>query len=221
MRLLIIAPHADDEVLGAGGLIARRAAEGHTVDLVVATIGDVRRGGELKSSERDRRLELGRAGEILGIANAPRVLFPGHENRLDTLPRLELISAFDEILATTDYHQVFLPYASHHQDHRVVFETAFGALREKGRPGPRLIALYEYPYVAWSVEPIPGGRYYVDIGSVLEKKRTALAAYASQACAPPHPIAWESVEALARQRGAECGRGHAELFYVLKMTDGD
>ena len=218
MRVLIVSPHADDEVLGCGGMIARRVAEGHHVDVAVVTVADVYRGDELKSSMQTRVDELGEACRILGATNLP-ILLPGHENRLDTVPMIDLMGKLDALLVETPYDQVFVPYPSHHQDHRRVFEAAFGALREKGRPGPSLVAQYEYPYVGWSPEPIAGGRYYVDVTDHLSAKRDALAAYASQAYAAPHPIAWESVEALARQRGAECGRAHAELFYVLKMVD--
>jgi LmbE family N-acetylglucosaminyl deacetylase len=216
MRILIIAPHADDEVLGCGGLIARRVREGHDVEVAVVTMGDVHLGGVVKSTAERRREELARAASILGIPE-PAVLFPGYENRLDTLPRIDLIGRLDGLVAGRD--QVFLPYASHHQDHRLVHDAGLAALRSRGRPGPSLVALYEYPYVGWPPEPVPGGHYYVDVGGVLDVKRTALLAYGSQACAAPHPIAWDSVEALARQRGIQAGCAHAELFYVLRMLD--
>lgn len=39
-RLLVVAPHPDDEVLGAGGLIQRVLARGGTVDVLLVTAGD-------------------------------------------------------------------------------------------------------------------------------------------------------------------------------------
>jgi len=38
-KILVIAPHADDEVLGVGGTMARFAAEGAEVYVVIATQG--------------------------------------------------------------------------------------------------------------------------------------------------------------------------------------
>ncbi len=217
--VLVIAPHADDEVLGCGGLVRKRVDAGTPAECVVMTIGDVSLGsGETKSTAAVREKELYRAASILGMPR-PRILFPGYENRLDTLPMLDLISALDRLFAENSFEEIYLPYPSHHQDHRVTYDAAISALREKGRPGPRLVALYEYPYVGWPGTPIPGGRFYVDIEETLEAKREALAAYESQGYAPPHPISFEAVSALARFRGIECGVSYAELFYLLKQVE--
>ncbi|MBI3725902.1 PIG-L family deacetylase [bacterium] len=216
MSVLVIAPHADDEVLGCGGLIARRAREGHEVDLVIATIGE--RCSPPGVPGDVRRRELHDAAEILG-AREPSILYEGYDAKLDTLPRRHLVMGIEAALDRTRYDEVFFSYPSHHQDHRAIYEAAFAALRERGKPGPGLVALYEYPYVGWAPSDIRGGRFYVDIAEVLPQKERALAAYRSRRCAPGHPTAWESVHALARMRGVECGRRFAELFYVLKMVE--
>src|SRR5688572_7808705 len=98
MRILVLAPHADDEVLGCGGFIARRAAEGCEVHVLVATIGDVCDvNGTSKSSATERCAELAEASRILGVAHH-EVLFENYENRLDTLPRLDLVTRLDRVL---------------------------------------------------------------------------------------------------------------------------
>lgn len=199
-------------------MIARRVDQGHAVEVVVATIGDVHNAGKLKSSARARRAELRLAARLLGIAE-PKVLFEGRENHLDELPLIEIVTRLDSIIDKGGFDQIFFPYPSHHQDHRVVYEACRSALRPKGRPGPALVALYEYPYVGWSAVNVSAGRYYVDIGAVLERKKNALQAYRSQLCPAQHPISWESAEALARMRGAECGLRYAELYYVLLLND--
>lgn len=217
MRILIVAPHADDEVLGCGGLIARRRQEGHHVRVVVACNGDVSRLGEPKASAAVRMKEMEAAARILGI-DVPEVLFPGYENKLDTLPMLDLVSRLDGIVTGEKWDQVFYAYPSHHQDHRIVHDACESALRQRGAPGPRLGALYEYAYVG-AASPLPGGRFYVDIGEQMDQKRAAWAAYATEVCAPPHPLSEQGLEALARMRGIESGCAFAELFYVQKMVD--
>lgn len=219
MRLLVLAPHADDEVLGCGGYILRRVSEGHTVDVVVASISTVHQAGDvLKSSAETRKSEMVEAARRLGVSDTS-VLFQGYENRLDTLPIVEIITALDGILGETPYDEVLLPYPSHHQDHRIMFDAALSALREKGAArSPSLIALYEYPYIGWSNGDVRGGKYYVDIGDRLDGKLHALAAYETQVCPAPHPTSLEAVRTLARMRGMECGREFAELFYVIKMV---
>ncbi|MFN7973933.1 MAG: PIG-L deacetylase family protein [Acidobacteriota bacterium] len=216
MNILIVAPHADDEVLGCGGMIARRRREGHDVRVVVASNGDVTRLGVPKASAAARMTQMQEAAQILGIA-VPDVLFPGAENKLDSVPILDVVSRLDQVVVQTDWDQVFIPYPSHHQDHRVVHDACLSALRPRGRRGPCLIALYEYAYVG--ATPLPGGRYYVDVTDTFETKRAAFAAYATEACAAPHPLSFEAMETLARMRGIEAGAALAELFYVLKMVD--
>ena len=218
MHVLVIAPHADDEVLGCGGLIRRRLDEGHSATVVVASIGTVHRAGELKASADTRRDELTEAARRLGI-EPPAILFEGYENQLDTLPMLKFVSALDELLTDRPYDQVFIPYPSHHQDHRIVYEACFTALREKGGAhAPSLIAAYEYPYIGWTPTEPRGGKFYLDITSYLDQKLHALAAYESQLGQAPHPTSPEAVTTLAAMRGLDCGRAYAELFYMLKMV---
>jgi LmbE family N-acetylglucosaminyl deacetylase len=220
MRILVVTPHPDDEVIGCGGMIIRRVAEGHTVDLVVVTIGTVyKRHQEIKVTSDVRHQELKEAAKLLGINNYS-VIFKELDGKLDTLPILELITRLDTVLDEGGYDQVFFPYASHHQDHQVVYEACFSALREGARAcPPSLIAMYEYTYISWAPNGVPGGRYYVDISSYMDQKMAALRAYRSQLQSAPHPVSPEAVEILARMRGMECGRKYAEMFYVLKMVD--
>lgn len=219
MRTLVLAPHADDEALGCGGLICRRIKEGHGVDVVVASISTVHQAGDrLKATADVRTRELEEAARRLGICR-PQVMFEGYENRLDTLPMIELITALDAILGETAYDEVLLPYPSHHQDHRLLYDAGFAALREKGGGHyPSLIALYETPYVGWAPREILGGKYYVDITEYIDGKLHALAAYESQVPPAPHPVSLDATRTLAAMRGIECGRKFAELYYVIKMV---
>lgn len=218
MRILVLSPHADDEVLGCGGFLARRAAEGHEIHVLVATIGDVLNSdGSLKSTNDERRAELAEASRILGVAHH-EVLFEDCENRLDTLPRIDVVTRFDRALMEGQYDHVMLPGPSHHQDHRVVLEAGLAALRT--RPAVRsvrLIAQYEYAWSAWPESAPSIGRWYVSITKTLPQKLAALRAYRSQLAAAPHPLSPASVERLAAQRGAECGVDYAELFHVVRM----
>jgi LmbE family N-acetylglucosaminyl deacetylase len=214
----VIAPHADDEVIGCGGTILKLVAEGHDVDLVVAALGTVnRRPAEVKSTAQIRRHELETVSAILGV-RSHQVLFEGFENKLDTLPLLDIVSRLDSIL-DEGYDQVFFPCPSHHQDHRVVYDACFAALREGARPNPpHLIAMYEYSYNGWYPGQAHGGRFYVDVTDHMEQKKSALSIYRSQLYPPPHPISLEAIDILGQMRGVECGRSFAELHYLIKMV---
>jgi LmbE family N-acetylglucosaminyl deacetylase len=218
LKVLVIAPHADDEVIGCGGTMLKYVSEGHEVDLAVAALGTVnRRPSEVKSTAQIRRHELETASQLLGV-RSHQVLFEGFENKLDTLPMLDIISRLDSIL-DEGYDHVFFPCPSHHQDHRVVYDACFAALREGARPNPpSLIAMYEYSYNGWYPGQMPGGHLYVDITEQMEQKQTALSLYRSQLYPAPHPVSVEAIATLAQMRGVECGRPFAELLYLIKMV---
>jgi N-acetylglucosamine malate deacetylase 1 len=218
MNTLFIVPHADDEALGCGGTIARYADEGHAVHLVVATVSDVHRGDALKATAASRLTELHRSCDVLGVRRLT-VLDSQHENRLDALPRLDLIKPLDALLREADYDQVFFPSPSHHQDHRVMYDVSLAALRPGGpaRFTPHLIAAWSYTYTGWADPDPAAGFLYVDISNHLERKVTALRCYASQLPPPPHPISPEAVRALATLRGVECGCAAAERHALISL----
>ncbi|KKS54537.1 MAG: hypothetical protein UV20_C0031G0005 [Candidatus Magasanikbacteria bacterium GW2011_GWA2_42_32] len=68
-KILIIAPHADDEVLGCGGLIAKQTARGDEVHLVIAAVGGNRQRHLASApSIEERWSEALVAADILGIS---------------------------------------------------------------------------------------------------------------------------------------------------------
>ena len=219
-RLLIIAPHADDEVLGCGGTIARYVAEGWNVRILIAAVSDVYVGAQLKSSARHRIEELERSCRILG-ADSFQIGYDDKENLLDTLPLRDIIGMVQDELSQYAPDDVFLPLPSHHQDHRVIFDASLAALRPGGLASPpRLIAAYEYTYTGWYPKHETNtGFLYKDITQTLDTKIRAWEAYASQGRDPNHPLSAEAILALARMRGVEAGCTYAERFNILKLVD--
>ena len=100
-RVLVVAAHPDDEVLGCGGTIARHADAGDLVQVLI-----VAEGATSRLQERDR-LQAGEelsnlaqsaqtAGSILGAAGVEHLDLP--DNRLDSLDRLDLTSVLSSRL---------------------------------------------------------------------------------------------------------------------------
>ena len=217
MNVLIIAPHADDEVLGCGGLMTKRVAQGAQVDVAVAALGGERAPGSHEDYAA-RRAELVAASRILGVSEVA-VLYPGYNMRLDELPRVEIVSKLDALLRR-DYDEVYLPYASANHDHQIVYQCTLAALRPYASERmPRLVAAYEYAQIGWQLEAVAGGQMFVDIASEFERKLQALAAYESQLRPHPHPCSEAAVRTLAQFRGLAIGKSYAELFYILRATE--
>ena len=217
-KILVISPHGDDEVIGCGGTMALASKEGAEVTLVVMATGGIKHHHLLTPVLTvDRLSEIAASCNRLGVINH-RVLFPGHDMRLEALSMLELVTALDEVLASNEYEECYIPDSSHNLDHRRTHEAAIAALRPCGRRPLNLVAVYEGTVASWRSPAEAGGKLYVNIDSTLDTKIAALQEYRSQLRAFPHPTSVEAVRRLASVRGLECGLNCAERFKILQMV---
>ena len=223
-RALVFAPHADDEVLGAGGLMALAARSGWQVYVRFATISGYPSAARSDASTTGARVaEAEAALAALGAAGY-EALFLGeaHHLRLDSVPRVELVSFVEAALEEVRPSLVVMPCRGHfHQDHRALAEAAIAALRPapEGRL-PRVAAVLAYGHAAsgWG-----GAGYefrptlFVDVGEVIDVKLAALDCYASQLCPAPHPRSRDGVRVSCAAWGAHAGCAYAEPFEVHRL----
>lgn len=214
---MVIAPHADDEVLGCGGYLLHsrslqlKPEERANISIVVATVGglDVRQDYQTRM---DEFLTVCHKLESEGI-----VLIDNMDAMLDTLPSRELITLLDKEIDTFRPDEVFLNYRSRHQDHIKVYDCAMAALRLREGYRPKFVALYEYPFITNGADRVEGGIAYHDITDVVDQKCSLFNLYGSQVRQAPSPLNEEGIKSLAAIRGMECGCKYAEKFYVQKM----
>jgi len=213
--ILVIAPHALDEVLGCGGTMARHAEDGRTVDTLIL-FGDDSARGLLRHEAAPK------AAAALGT-NAPS--FAGlPENRSDTLPLVEVVGAVERAIAELAPEIVYLPHGgSLHIDHQTSFRAAMTAIRPVPKHPVRSIYAYEIvSSTEWAPralgEPFSPTRF-TDIERTLDRKMRALDCYAAEMRPSPHARSREGVIALAQNRGHSVGMAAAEAFMVLRELD--
>ena len=224
-RVLVVAAHPDDEVLGCGGTIARHAEAGNEVQVLIAAEGATSRQQQRNRMQVAEELSVlalaaQKAGSLLGAVGVELLDLP--DNRLDSIDRLDLIKLVEERI---NLHQPDVVYVHHagdvNVDHRRLHEAVVTACRPTpGHPVRRLLS-YE---VASSTEWQPPGsaaafqpNWFVDISEQWQRKREALEAYASEMRPWPHARSLEAVEHLARWRGAQVGAEAAEGFCLLRQ----
>lgn len=241
-RVLVIAPHADDETFGCGGLMAKVKASGGQVYVIVGSVGDLyhygtelitagsiaHEGGSRASlalvTASRRTDELAEAMATLQV-DGYEILFtePGRHLRLDAVPQADLISlierdaryAMDRISPTV----VILPAASYNQDHDALFRAGFAACRphlQSQKPFAPLVLEADAPQLGWHYRPFQPN-FYVDISEYLSIKLRAHKCHRSQLKPPPHQASLENVERIARVRGAEVGIEAAEAFRCYRQ----
>jgi len=216
-NLLVIAPHADDEVLGAGGAMARWAAEGHAVTVAIVTRGTAPLYTE--AGEALCRREAAAAHDLLGVRSTSYLEFPA--GALDQVPARDLNAGVLDLVRACAPDEVYLPFPGDlHVDHQRVFQAAMVACRPN-RPGyPK--GLYAYETLSetnWNAPYLSPGflpNRYVDISGFLEVKLAAMARYQTQLAPSPQERSLQALEALAVLRGATVGLGAAEAFVTLR-----
>lgn len=218
-RILVIAPHPDDETLGAGGTIAKFSEQGHHVFVLVVS-------GHLpplyqREHYEQTVTEAKTAFERLGVADFQFLEVPA--TMVAAQPVHELNGKIGAVVARVAPQVVLCPFPDRHVDHRAVFDSALVATRPVG--GGRtieLVAAYEaLSETHWNAPHIEANftpNWVVDITGQIDKKLAALACYASQVPPFPGPRSIGAAKALAQFRGTQAGFAFGEGFHVIRMT---
>jgi len=216
-RVLVLAPHPDDEVLGCGGTIARLADQGQEVHVAIMTSGRPPRfaaeGVALVRAEAEA------AHRMLGVAETYFGDLPAAE--LDTVAHADLNAAVSDVVQRVRPDTLFIPFIGDlHLDHKLLFRAALVAARPRGANYPARILAYETlsetnwlaPYLDQSFTP----NVYLDISATLDRKIAAFRAFASQCKEFPDERSPEALTALARSRGATVHLMAAEAFVLIR-----
>ncbi|MGC4891493.1 PIG-L deacetylase family protein [Micromonospora sp. DT227] len=222
-RVLVVSPHADDEVLGCGGLLARLADAGAEVHVLYLAVDGMAHYGLTEPTTYRRRIdEIETVSGLLGFRY--EIVYGDQQltERLDTLPRRELVDLCQERMDRLRPDLLLLPSGDDYdQDHVAAFAAGFAAARPIGPAfGKWLVPTvlsYEMSKLQWATDPLARCCSYVDVTDHLDRKLAALRAYATQHRGVPHIRSEQSVSALACIRGAEVGVGYAEAFEVHRI----
>lgn len=220
---LIVAPHGDDEVLGAGGAIARLVDAGSRVHVLFLSIDESNHYGRSGNTTLgDRKQEIVDASAFLGFEYEIAFEGRGMLEKLDTLPKRMLVDLFESKINAIQPDLLLIPSGDDYdQDHIACYQAALAANRPiPGDLGkffvPRVLA-YESPKIVWAQKPFKP-ELYLDISKYLQKKLESIEKYYTQLRQPPHIRSLENIEALAKLRGAEAGCRYAEAFSVLRWV---
>ena len=214
MKILIIAPHPDDEVLGCGGTVAKHSGRGDEVYLCIVTKAYTPDWSEEFLKNRTKEIE--KSNKILGIKKTYFLNYP--TVKLDTFPQKELNEVISKVVDEIKPDVAYIPHKGDlNKDHRLIFESSLVATRPVNHKVKRILSYEILSETEWgqSIEPfIPN--VYVDVSEIFEKKIEAMKAYESELKQCPHPRSLEIIEALAKKRGSEVGVKFAEAFILIR-----
>lgn len=213
-RILVLAPHGDDEVLGCGGVIAKYARLGAQIGVCIATEPYE----PLWSAEyvRRRPKEIAKAHRALGVKKTFMLGFP--TVKLDMVGQKEINDKLADVVRKFRPEVIYIPHAGDlNRDHRIVHEAALVCARPvKGNTIREVYAYETLSETEWGIAPfVP--TVYEDVRRSMHAKLSAMRAYGSEVKLFPHPRSPEAIEALAKKRGAESGYERAEAFVLLRQ----
>lgn len=222
MKVLVIAAHPDDEVLGCGGTIANHVANKDEVFVMILGDGVASRftgqGAQQNTSLKIRRQEAKKAADFLGVKQVFLLDFP--DNRFDTIPLLDIVKNIEQVKHEINPDIIY----THHSgdlniDHQITFDAVLTAFRPlPGSSVRRILSFYVNSSTEWhysgavSFHP----NVFSDISRTLPQKIAAMEYYKSELCPYPHPRSLKAIEYSMRYWGSCAGFVAAEPFMLVR-----
>jgi LmbE family N-acetylglucosaminyl deacetylase len=224
LRVLVVSPHADDETLGAGGVMARYAAEGHDVFVAVMTGHGDNAPHPLWPREvwSTVREEARRAYAILRVKDV--LFFELPAVQVSEQPLWQVNRAALDAVQKVRPDVLYIPFLYDlHRDHRELFHAFSVAWRPSSEEGRAIKQIYAYETQSethWSapyLEPGFAPHVWVDISAYLDQKIEALKCFHSQIRPGPDTRSIEAIRALAAWRGSQMNMAAAEAFVAIRL----
>lgn len=217
MKVLVVAPHADDEVLGVGGTIAKYIDEGNEVCVCVITTGHP---SMFRQEVLDKlRNEAIESHKFLGVNQTYFLDLPAV--MLSEVPKHEVNQKINGVIDEVQPDVVFIPhFGDMHLDHYIVSQASMVGVRPI--KNHRILEVYSYETLSeteWNIPHVTNAfipNTYIDITDYLDKKKIAMEHFTTQLTEFPHPRSIEAIESLAKLRGSTIGVKAAEAFCLVR-----
>ena len=220
-NILIIAPHADDEVLGCGGIIAKYTNLGFEVNIVIAT--NACKGAPELFSQSDIdaiREEAINAHKILGVKETVFLDLPAPA--LNAFPSYKISIELSKMVNKFQPRLVYLPHPGDlHLDHSAIYRAALVAVRPINNCSVKEVYCYEtLSETDWS--PKQGGEgfdpnCYEDISDYMQLKLDAMNCFKSQLKPGFSSRSLRSLKSLAEFRGGTISVEFGEAFELERL----
>lgn len=221
-KILIVAAHPDDEVLGAGGTILKHAKSGDEINILI--LGDGESSRELGADITKREKQCREVAKKLGAKNVYLERFP--DNAFDSISLLEITKKVELMIDQLRPDTIYTHHAYDlNIDHRLTFQAVLTACRPQ--PGffvKKILTFEILSSTEWQVKDgnnIFCPNEYNNIEDFIDKKIEALKIYKDELRDYPHPRSIEGVKILASFRGLEVGLKSAEAFQIVRLIKDD
>jgi LmbE family N-acetylglucosaminyl deacetylase len=210
-KILVVAPHADDETLGCGGSLLKHKKNGDKIYWLLVT--------KLKKDHKDYNIKQKEIKKVADMYNFDEVinlnLEPAKIHKIDFQTLIKLI---EKQLKLIKPDTIYVPYLNDiHSDHQIIARAMNTFSKWFRYPYIKRFLVYEtlsetnFNFINTNFEP----NLFVDISDQMKKKLNILKIYRSEISTHPFPRSQKSVESLAIIRGSSSGYKYAEAFKII------
>ena len=222
-KTLVIAPHADDEILGCGGTLLKRNKHGTELGWLLITKPLSNKTWN-ESFIETRKSELLKVKKVLNIKKTNFFELNIPCTTLDTFSQNKLINYISEVINQFKPQEIFLPHPGDiHSDHLYTFNASIACTKWFRHPFIKRVLIYEtLSETEFSLDPrfkkfLPN--LFIDIDEFIDKKLELMEIYKSELGEFPFPRSLKNIRALANLRGAQSGYKSAEAFEIIKQYE--
>ncbi|MCV3457664.1 PIG-L deacetylase family protein [Campylobacter sp. CNRCH_2016_0050h] len=216
-KILIIAAHPDDEVLGCFGTIAKYIQQGYEAYTLILGEGKTSRDINSENEQEILEDELFKANNLLGIKKVFRKFFP--DNAFDKIPLLEIVKSIEEVKNEIKPNIIFTHYEKDlNIDHQITYKATITATRSLQEESVKEIYSFEIlSSTEWNYPLSFQPDVFFDISETLDLKLKAMSFYQSELRNYPHPRSLEGIKINAQYQGMRVGLQYAEVFKSVKV----
>jgi len=216
MRVMVIAPHPDDELLGVGGTLIKRKLAGYKLAWVIVTSISEANGWD-KALVKEKIKQVENIRDLVGFDHVYELDFPA--TSIDSIPIKQIVSSISQCIHDFEPDEIFIPSMSDvHTDHQVTHKAAISCVKWFRNPSIKKVLVYE----TLSETNFGLGRnscfnpnVYINIEDSFDKKIYCLRSYDAETGVFPFPRSEIAITALAQLRGSAAGYKYAEAFELL------
>lgn len=226
-RIMVVAAHPDDELLGLGAtlhrIIKEQGAQVHVIILGegITSRSDIRNPEQWKEQLEQHHRNIETARQHIGYHSMRTYNFA--DNRFDSHDLLDIVKVVEhekesyrpDIIMTHNSTDLNI-------DHQLTFQAVMTATRPMEGERVRTVLCFETPsateWQAPSMQPFFAPNLYVAVREEdVEAKIKAMAAYEFESRPFPHPRSAEALRILAQYRGVQVGAAYAEAFQIVRQ----
>lgn len=223
-KILVIAAHPDDEVLGMGGTIAKLTQAGNEVYVLIVTDGSssqYRDSDELSKIIEDKKLETKACADVLGV----KKVFYGElpDMKLDSTPHIAINQVIEKTIDEVQPQFVYTHFwGDVNMDHQCVYKSTLVAVRPVMGQVVKELYCYRVPSsTEWTpnkADTMFMPNVFVDIEKESEIKYEAFSKYTTELREYPHPRSIRYLRESDKTVGLRVGLFCAEEFVLLRKV---